>query len=66
MTSVFAITAAAMTPPNFILLLADDIGWGDVSYNNVSSRIHQPGAGNKTFRVNPPRTPHIDAMAAVL
>jgi hypothetical protein len=36
---------------------------GDVSYNNVSSRIHNPGAGGKTFAVNPPRTPEIDKMA---
>jgi len=35
-----ALTLAAGLPPNFILLMSDDTGWGDVSYNNVSSRIH--------------------------
>ena len=50
-------------PPNFILLMSDDTGWGDVSYNNVSSRIHNPGAGGEKFVVNPPRTPELDAMA---
>lgn len=49
--------------PNFILLMSDDTGWGDVSYNNVSSRVHQPGAGGETYVVNPPRTPELDAMS---
>ena len=49
--------------PNFVLLMADDIGWGDVSYNNVTGRIHNPGAGGQRFVPNPPRTPHLDQMA---
>ena len=57
------LSAARALPPNFILLMSDDTGWGDVSYNNVSSRIHNPGAGGEEFVVNPPRTPHLDAMA---
>ena len=55
--------ALGAVKPNFILLLADDMGWGDVGYNNVSSRIHNPGAGGVKYDVNPPRTPNIDAMA---
>ena len=61
------ISAVALMPseakPNFILLMSDDMGWGDVSYNNVSSRVHQPGAGGEHYLVNPPRTPEIDKMA---
>ena len=38
--SVALMAAAPSLPPNFILLMSDDMGWGDVSYNNVSSRIH--------------------------
>ena len=59
-----AMPMAAALPPNFILLMSDDMGWGDVSYNNVSSRIFNPGAGGEQFVVNPPRTPHLDEMAA--
>ena len=48
---------------NIVLMMADDMGWGDVSFNNVSSRIHQPGAGGEHYKPNPPRTPEIDKMA---
>ena len=37
----------AAEKPNIILLMADDLGWGDVGFN-----------GNKTIK-----TPHLDAMA---
>ena len=53
----------AAAPVNFVLMMSDDTGWGDVSYNNVSSRVHQPGAGGETYVVNPPRTPELDAMS---
>lgn len=35
--------------PNIVYILADDMGWGDVSCNNPKSKIH---------------TPHIDRLAA--
>ena len=54
---------APIGKPNVVLVLADDQGWSDVGYNNVSSRMHQPGAGNKIWLPNPPRTPNLDAMA---
>ncbi|MCP5119086.1 MAG: sulfatase-like hydrolase/transferase, partial [bacterium] len=44
-----AVTArAATTPPNIVLIVADDLGWGDLSCY-----------GQKTLR-----TPHIDRLAA--
>ena len=39
--------ALASEPPNIILIMCDDLGWGDVGFN-----------GNKVIR-----TPHLDAMA---
>jgi hypothetical protein len=55
-----------LLPPPILKASAgvQDMGWGDVSYNNVTARIHNPGAGGEQFVVNPPRTPEIDAMAA--
>ena len=48
--SVFPSTSSTPTAtPNFILLMSDDMGWGDVSYNNVSSRINNPGAGDISY-----------------
>lgn len=41
-------TATADTPPNFVVIMCDDLGWGDVGFN-----------GNTTIR-----TPHLDEMAA--
>lgn len=63
-TVTLDINQPTATKPNFILLMSDDMGVGDVSYNNVSSRINMPGAGGEEYIVNPPRTPNIDAMAS--
>ncbi len=59
----FAVAAAAAAPttPNIILLLADDQGWGDVGYNEVHYNSSSYATG---WRLNPPNTPHLDAMAA--
>lgn len=40
--------AKSQTPPNIVFILADDLGYGDVSCYNENSRLH---------------TPHIDAIA---
>jgi len=59
---LIAFTTPLATPkPNFILLMADDVGWGDLSYN--SARAHNPGAGNESYVVNPAQTPELDEMA---
>ena len=63
--SISAATVDAERPrPNFVFVMTDDQGWGDVSYNNVPSRTHLPGAGGERWVPNPPRTPHLDEMAA--
>ena len=46
-----------------------DQGWSDVGYNAAPSRQYEPGAGGAPgegmgkWKPNPPRTPHLDAMA---
>jgi arylsulfatase A-like enzyme len=45
---VISVVAAGADRPNIVLILADDMGWGDVSCNNPASAI---------------RTPHIDQLA---
>ncbi len=40
-------TALAVEPPNIVLIMCDDLGWGDVGFN-----------GNKVIR-----TPHLDSLA---
>jgi arylsulfatase A-like enzyme len=51
--------AAAAQPPNMIMLMADDQGWGDVGYNN-----HTYSRKDTDWKFNAPRTPNLDAMAA--
>ncbi len=46
--SSFALLANASTP-NVVYVLADDLGWGDLSCNNEESKIH---------------TPHLDRIAS--
>ena len=47
LASCFLILPSAAKPPNIILCMADDLGWGSVGYN-----------GNKIIK-----PPHLDAMA---
>ena len=60
---VFLVTAAdaAAETPNFVMILADDQGWGDVGYN---PHAYQNKAYEYEWKFNPPQTPHLDAMAA--
>ena len=57
-------SCSSLNPLTPFFTTADDQGWSDVGYNNVTERMYQPGAGNKVWRPNPPRTPNLDAMAA--
>lgn len=54
--------ASALAPPNVLVILADDQGFGDAGFNAVPSRQHNPGAAG-AWTPNPPRTPHLDAWA---
>jgi arylsulfatase A-like enzyme len=53
---------SASVVPNILIVLADDQGYGDVGFNAVPSRQHQPGA-NGPWIPNPPRTPNLDMWA---
>ena len=53
-------TNSASSPlrqPNFLFVMADDQGWGDVAFNNVT----YPRAARWTRNV--PQTPHLDEMS---
>ena len=58
-TIAVAATISSSAPPNMIMLMADDQGWGDVGYNHHEYRSDsQP-----QWRANAPQTPNLDAMA---
>ena len=41
----------AQKRPNVILLLADDLGMGDISLNNKDGKIKTPNIGNHIFYI---------------
>ena len=58
-TTLALLHVRASPRPNMILLMADDLGWGDVGFNNHT--YARPGT---PWVFNAPRTPNLDAMAA--
>ena len=58
---VFALPAAVRAHTNFLMILGDDTGWGDVGWN-ADLALHPP-AGGGNYTPNPPRTPHLDSWA---
>eukprot|EP00729_Bicosta_minor_P014683 gene14683-21421_t len=53
--------ARSTARPNILIVLGDDTGWGDVSYN--TKYFNDPAAGGGTFVPNPPHTPQLDKWA---
>ena len=39
-TAAKALTMTASTPPNILIILTDDQGWGDIGYHTYSTRVH--------------------------
>jgi len=61
---VFATLPLALSDlPSIVMVLMDDVGWGDVGYNAKKELQYQPGAGGENWVPNPPRTPNLDAMS---
>ncbi len=59
--STIIVLISGTAPPNVLILLADDQGWGDIGYNARNAII--PGSGSLVYTPNPPRTPNLDALA---
>lgn len=53
-------SVTADVPPNVILVMADDQGWGDIGYNTYT---YQNAAYNTTWKFNPPRCGHKNSRA---
>lgn len=47
-SALFVATAVKAQSPNVILILADDLGYGDISAFNPKSQIHTPHIDNLT------------------
>lgn len=62
-TATATATEATTAKTNVVFVLADDLGWGSVGYQNTVEKQIQPGAGGTYWKPNPPRTPNIDAMS---
>ena len=41
-SALFAVTAVRAQTPNIVFILADDLGYGDISAFNPESKIHTP------------------------
>lgn len=60
MVAAAQLASAQNEKPNFVFVLADDQGWGDVGYNEFK---YSHPAYQYDWTYNPPRTPNLDAMA---
>lgn len=49
-TKAFALTISASTPPNIVIIITDDQGWGDVGYHTPAGQV-------------PIQTPNMDSFA---
>ncbi len=48
-TRVFALTVSTVTPPNVLIILTDDQGWGDIGYHTAAGQV-------------PVQTPNMDRL----